>query len=277
MIDADKYREAGFALITGFASPGEADAIRADAWRVFRRQLERRRLIGPGEAPETDLTTALYAFFRQYRQDFISCGKQIQHLWSLHRLSLSDQVLELLRALGLEDPNISVRPVLFFNSPHLAEQEFYWKTPPHQDWRSMQGSLDSIVVWLALVDVDTRLGALQVVPGSHHRGLIADRFVNGFGQTDDFADADFVPVEMRKGDALFFSSLLVHRSGTNTADEIRWSAQFRYSNLAEPTFVGRGYPHTFIYKAIDELITPDFPTATDMAPIFGERRGTASR
>jgi ectoine hydroxylase-related dioxygenase (phytanoyl-CoA dioxygenase family) len=188
---------------------------------------------------------------------------------SLHRLSLSDEVLSILHDLGLGDPNISVRPVMFFNSPHLAQQEFYWKTPPHQDWRSMQGSLDSVVAWIALVDVDAELGALEVVPGSHRRGLIADRFVDGFGQTDVFDDSDFTAVETRKGDALLFSSFLVHRSGTNRTDAIRWSAQFRYNNLAEETFVERGYPHSFIYKASEELITPDFPAAGDIERIFG--------
>ena len=69
--------------------------------------------------------------------------------------------------LGLRFPNVSTRPVLFFNSRHLAEKEVYWKVSPHQDWRSMQGSLDSVVVWLPLCDIDVALGALEVVPQSH--------------------------------------------------------------------------------------------------------------
>jgi phytanoyl-CoA hydroxylase len=230
--------------VPGLVSPDAADGLRSDAWRVFRRQLERHGLIGAGAVSEAELTSALYAFFADHTAEFISCGKQIQHLVALHRLSLAEDVLAVVSHLGLEDPNISVRPVMFFNNPRLAKQEFYWKTPPHQDWRSMQGSLDSVVVWIALVDVDFSLGALEVVPGSHRRGLLADRLVDGFGQTKEFSDADFTPIEMRQGDALFFSSFLVHRSGTNATDAIRWSAQFRYNNLAEATFVARGYPPT---------------------------------
>lgn len=269
MIDAAAYRENGWVLVPGFLSDSEVDRLRADAWRVFGRQLRRHGLIDDGDTSEAALTRALYVLFREHPTEFVNCGKQIQHLMSLHRLSLSDDVLSVLRELGLEDPNISVRPVVFFNSPHLAQQEFYWKTPPHQDWRSMQGSLDSIVAWIALVDVNAELGALEVVPGSHRRGLIADRFVDGFGQTDAFEDSDFTRVETRKGDALFFSSFLVHRSGTNSTELIRWSAQFRYNNLAEKTFIERGYPHSFIYKASDELITPDFPAAGDIERVFG--------
>jgi phytanoyl-CoA hydroxylase len=269
MIDAATYRENGWILVPGFLSHNETDRLRADAWRVFCRQLRRHGLVDDPNASEAELTRALYSLFREHTTEFVNCGKQIQHLMSLHRLALSDDVMRILHELGLEDPNISVRPVVFFNSPHLAQQEFYWKTPPHQDWRSMQGSLDSIVAWIALVDVNAELGALQVVPGSHRRGLIAERFVDGFGQTDAFVDSDFTTVETRKGDALVFSSFLVHRSGTNSTDAIRWSAQFRYNNLAEETFIERGYPHSFIYRPEEKLITPDFPAAADIEKVFG--------
>ncbi len=269
MIDATAYRETGWVRVPGLLTEGEADALRADAWHVFAQQMRRYGLIGDTNVAEHELTRALYVFFRDHTPEFVNCGKQIQHLMSLHRASLSDGVMRILHELGLEEPNISVRPVMFFNNPSLAKEEFYWKTPPHQDWRSMQGSLDSVVVWIALVDVDVSLGALEVVSRSHRRGLLADRFVDGFGQTDAFTDADFSAVETRRGDALFFSSFLVHRSGTNVTDAIRWSAQFRYNNLAETTFIERGYPHSFIYKPSDELITPGFPTPADLGRVFG--------
>jgi phytanoyl-CoA hydroxylase len=265
MIDLKSYRETGFVHVRGLFAPEQMDALRADAWRVFGRQLGRHGLLdGAGEEP----AEALYTYFREHTAEFANCGKQIQHLVSLHRLALDPAVLDVVGALGLQDPNIAIRPVLFFNNPKLARDEFYWKTPPHQDWRSMQGSLDSVVAWVALTDVDADLGALEVVPGSHRRGLLAERFENGFGQTGQFADDDFVPVATRKGDALFFSSFLVHRSGTNVTDAIRWSAQFRFNNLAEATFVARGYPHSFIYKPVDELLTPDFPAAADVERVF---------
>lgn len=124
----------------------------------------------------------------------------------------------------------------------------------------MQGSLDSIVVWVPLADVDVKLGALEVVPGSHKLGLMTTEVVNSFGKVDQFGDADFVSVEAAQGDVLFFSSFLVHRSGVNVTDSIRWSCHFRYNNLAEQTFIERGYPHAYLYKPLDDLITPDFPS-----------------
>ena len=132
----------------------------------------------------------------------------------------------------------------------------------------MQGSLDSIVVWVPLVDVDASLGALEVVPGSHKLGLLTTEVVNSFGKVDQFTDDQFISVKVTRGDVLFFSTFLVHRSGVNTTESIRWSCHFRYNNLAEKTFIERGYPHPYIYKPQDELITPNFPQTGSVAELF---------
>ncbi len=269
MIDAAAYRQQGWVLIPGLFDRAEMDELRGEAWSVFRRQLERRGYLGTTEVSEAEMTAALARYFAERTAEFANCGKQIQHLIGLHRLSLDERVTSIIGALGLDAPNVAVRPVVFFNHPSLAREDFYWKTPAHQDWRSMQGSLDSVIVWVAMVDVDAPLGPLEVVPGSHLGGLVAERFEDGFGQTDAFGDEDFVAVPMRQGDGLFFSSFLVHRSGTNASDALRWSAQFRFNNLAERTFIDRGYPHSFVYRSVDELLTPGFPTQADVQQTFG--------
>jgi phytanoyl-CoA hydroxylase len=92
--------------------------------------------------------------------------------------------------------------------------------------------------------------------------------VNSFGKVDSFTDADFVAVEVEQGDVLFFSSFLVHRSGTNVTESIRWSCHFRYNNLAEETFIDRGYPHPYLYKPQDDLITPGFPRQEQVERVF---------
>jgi len=111
---------------------------------------------------------------------------------------------------------------MFFNAKKLAKKQVYWKTDAHQDWRSMQGSLNSMVVWVALADIDTSLGALEVIPESHKLGLQTTEMVDSFGLIpDDLVKGNqFVPVEVRKGDVLFFSSLLIHQSGDNSTEMV---------------------------------------------------------
>ena len=271
--DVAAYRQQGFLHLHGLFDRHEIELLRRDAVRVFQYQLAAEGAAVQSAVPqlgpsEREMEQALFQFFRKDVARFANCGKQIQHLVSLHRLSLDARILEMLQRLGVTFPNISTRPVLYFNSRHLATKEVYWRVFAHQDWRSMQGSLNSVVVWIPLHDIDRSLGALEIVPESHRLGLLANEVVERFGKVDRFADGDFQPVEVEQGDLLVFSAFLVHRSGTNSTDSIRWSCHFRYNDLAEATFIERGYPHAYVYHPVDELLTPGFPSPTDVCRLF---------
>jgi len=276
-LDAALYREQGYVLCRRFFDPDEVAAIHAEAKAVFAAQMRRHGLIGQGEVDEAAFTEAMFRLFEIDLPAFSNCGKQAQHLISLHRLSLDERIVEGLRTLGLGFPNISTRPVLYFNHPRLAKKEVYWRLALHQDWRSMQGSLDSTVVWLPLVDIDRRLGALEVLPGSHKRGLVEADMEDGYGHISEAARAgidegQLISVEVERGDALFFSTFLLHQSGTNVSDAIRWSCHFRYNDLAEASFVERGFPHPYVYHPVEEALTPGFPPP-DMVRDYFESAG----
>jgi phytanoyl-CoA hydroxylase len=268
-MNADKYRERGFLLARGFFEAAEIDGIRDEAREVFRMQMIQQGIATEAPLDEATFNRGMVALFENHLQVFVNCGKQVQHLISLHRLALDERIIAVLRELGLGFPNVSTRPILYFNSPSLAKKEVYWRLDAHQDWRSMQGSLDSMIVWIPLVDIDRKLGALEVIPGSHRQGLLPSEMADGYGHMVGAVDpGEFVPVEVEKGDALFFSSLLVHRSGTNSSDSLRWSCHFRYNNLQESSFVRRGFPHPYLYRPQEELITPDFPQPDDVRKVF---------
>jgi hypothetical protein len=80
---------------------------------------------------------------------------------------------------------------------------------------------------------------------------------------------DYITVPMSAGDGLLFSAFLLHRSGTNRSEDIRCSLQFRFNDLAEPSYVSRGFPDPYTYSPGRDLITPDFPTHEDLATTFG--------
>ena len=81
-----------------------------------------------------------------------------------------------------------------------------------------------------------------------------------------------MPVEVKQGDALFFSSFLVHRSGDNVTDAIRWSCHFRYNDLAENTFIERKYPNPYTYAPQQELITENFPNIEYLTNYFQQAK-----
>jgi ectoine hydroxylase-related dioxygenase (phytanoyl-CoA dioxygenase family) len=269
-LDLEEYKQNGFLHVRGFFDPREIAEIRREAQAVFAAQMKRFGVIDTPDVDEPAFAEAMFRFFERDPVTFAHCGKQAQHLISLHRLSLDERLVAALKALGLARPVVSTRPVMYFNHPKLAKKEVYWRLAAHQDWRSMQGSLDAVVVWVPLVDVDCDLGALEVVAGSHRLGLLPSELIDGYGRLEpaQYEALAFAPCEVKQGDALFFSSFLVHRSGTNVTDAIRWSCHFRYNNLLEPTFIERGFPHPYLYKPIEALLTPDFPSAETVEEIF---------
>jgi phytanoyl-CoA hydroxylase len=281
MIDANEYRKSGFVLCRGFFTTDEVAQIQDDAMRIFAVQMTRLGIVSSPEVRGLEFEEGMFKLFESDLSRFTNCGKQAQHLISLHRLSLDPRLVQALNELGLDFANISTRPLLYFNHPRLAKKEVYWRLGLHQDWRSMQGSLDSCVVWVALTEIGRDLGALEIIPGSHLAGLADAEMTDGYGLIDASSvdESSLVAVEVERGDALFFSSFLLHRSGTNVTDSIRWSCHFRYNNLSEKTFVARGFPHPYLYQPQAELITEGFPTRQQVEASFVSARslsGTSS-
>jgi hypothetical protein len=264
----DTFQEKGFVRLNGFFTKEDVEVVRQDAKWVFLKQMTSRGFVTGREPEEREFESGMGRFFAEDMQGFINCGKTCQHLISLHRLSLRENIVRQLAELGVRRPNICTRPVLYFNSRHLAKSEAYYKSPPHQDWRSMQGSLNAIVIWVPLADVHKELGALEVIPGSHLWGLLESHEDEWYRCIEGLGDEQYQSIEVNAGDVLFFSSFVVHRSGNNVTDSIRWSCHFRYNDLEEPTFISRKYPNPYSYAPQQDLVTKDFPHVEDVQKLY---------
>lgn len=275
MIDLEFYKKEGYLHLPGFAPASEVQEILNQARQIFQLQFLEKGYTKVGLATdeqESVFNENLYRLFAEDLTTLMNCGKQVQHLISLHRFSLHERITRLLAEIGLRFPVISTRPVMFFNHPRLAQKKVFYKVDAHQDWRSMQGSLNSVVIWFPLVDIDKDLGALEIVPGSHLSGLMTEKIEQGFGMVhvDEEMQNKMIQVEVKQGDALLFSSFLVHQSGENITEKPRWSCHFRYNDLEEETFVQRNYPHPYLYKPMEELLTPGFPSLAHLENLFSK-------
>jgi ectoine hydroxylase-related dioxygenase (phytanoyl-CoA dioxygenase family) len=269
------YRKQGYLLIKGLFPLQTVTDIVDEAKSLFDLQMDRNGIVVEDMKDEAAFLGGLKALFESDYEAFLGAAKLCQHMLSLQRMGLDPKITENVQWMGLRHPTMCVKPILYFNSRYLAKTTGHYKTPPHQDWRSMQGSLDSMVVWVPLVDINQDLGALEVIPGSHLKGLqesVSDEWYRTLDNAE-YSDSDFVPVEVEAGDALFFSSFLVHRSGNNITDRIRWSVHFRYNNALEPSFIERRFPHPYVvYRPQQELVTPGFATAHDLQAFFQEEQ-----
>ena len=94
-----------------------------------------------------------------------------------------------------------------------------------------------LTVWIPMVDVDEKNGCLQIIPGSHKRGLRpAQRDKNGRQVPIEDVEtwADVKNIKMKVGDVCVFGNLTFHRSLANISDGIRWSIDLRYSPTGSP-------------------------------------------
>ncbi len=267
----EKFRKNGYIILKNFFSKDELNAIYKEAKLLFAIQIERVLGIKVDIEDKDVFEKAMFDFFEKDFDAFVNTGKQVQHTLSFHRLGTDQRILDLLKEIGIEMPSIAVRPAMQFNSRYLSKGGSHWKLGAHQDWRNGQGSLDSVVIWFPLVDCGDDLGSLQVIPQSHKEGLLQAASTGYLGTIDDeIPDENFISTSFEKGDLILFSAFLIHRSGNNITQNIRWSIQYRYNNLAENTFQERGFPMPYIYKPEVDLVTPDFPTKEQLKVFFGE-------
>ena len=132
-------------------------------------------------------------------------------------------------------PNVKcMQTMLFIKAPGKPGQAW------HQDEYYIPTRDKSLTgVWIALEDAFIENGCLWVVPGSHNDGFIRNRIPykgDQFGDTDvcdlsPYVDADFKPVEVKKGSVIFFNGYLLHMSLRNkTADHYRRALVSHYSS-----------------------------------------------
>ncbi|MFM6947936.1 MAG: phytanoyl-CoA dioxygenase family protein [Aquirufa sp.] len=239
----------GLVVIPGFFDEKLIEKLHESAKEIFQIQFDHYQIKG-------DYLTQMQTLFNEHLDVFISCGKMIQQgLVELYQLGFHPDLVNLMREIGMQLPTMCTRPVLFFNHPSLAKSEHFYKTPLHQDWGSMLASSDSVVIWLPLIDVDPEYGSVIFYPGSHKLGPLKNNFGNGFAEVDfDRNSYSMVQPSLKKGDIVVFSTMLVHESGEIKNNKIRWSCHFRYTNMKDPQFVNRGFPHPYVYKPSSELI-----------------------
>jgi Phytanoyl-CoA dioxygenase (PhyH) len=106
----------------------------------------------------------------------------------------------------------------------------------HQDypyWTDNSDGAGDIATAIVFIDDANRAnGCLEVLPGSHKRGVWPRRKVDGFGsmemELNGFDESRLVALEVPAGSAVYFGSLLVHRSLPNLSDHDRRVLLYSY-------------------------------------------------
>lgn len=124
--------------------------------------------------------------------------------------------------------------------PHDTAFTLDW----HQEVHYAFKDAELIQLWAPVIaDITEQNGAMRVLPGSHAVGVAATNdFVPEFGVRQFTVVPEVVAkfkekiVTMRRGNALLFTSTLIHKSGRNTSTQPRLTLLTHYYHPSGPDF-----------------------------------------
>ena len=99
------------------------------------------------------------------------------------------------------------------------------KLPWHQDrWRALDRD-PLVTIWTSLDDANAKSGGLEVIPGSHRRGVLnpshPSAFLNDQQQAQCDGDTGRARLDIPAGEVWLLHNWLLHRSGVNETDKPR--------------------------------------------------------
>lgn len=241
----DSYNRDGYFVFKKLLDNEDITQITNSIHRLFIRQLTYLNLLSDNcvSCLDTAISTLYKEDISRYIQTISACSR----LDAVQRVFYSDKVAQALQALNLTDSLIPTSPVFHIMSSSLKIPGGYYGLDAHQDWPSMQGSLDSAIFWLPLVDISKDLNPVEIVPKSHLLGVLPSEPGRNEAVVNSplIKDDGFIPVEVNKGDLVTFSSFLVHRSSQKSNGGIRIACSLRFENLNESSFIERGFPTAY--------------------------------
>jgi len=145
----------------------------------------------------------------------------------------SPKILDIVEELlGTEDIKLFGDQTLM--KPAFHGSPVYW----HQDsayWTSIEPK-QLVSCWTALDDSTTENGCVQMIPGSHEKGILT-HYKGGFLHAQGVDESQSVPVVLKSGGCSFHHSLTVHGSGANRTSFRRRGVVTSYMR-ADSSWVG---------------------------------------
>lgn len=174
----------------------------------------------------------------------------------VYELSSQKEFVDIAKKLGLKNPSFGTRPQVRIDMPN--DPKFSFKS--HQDYQFNLGSKNSITIWIPLQTVTKNNGALQISKRSH---LGLKNYLYGrknkfnidleknvrkkvlkkdhYDLSLDDKKFNFESIDINIGEALVFSQFLVHKSGLNNSNNIRFTIQLRFTDLADREYAKSNY------------------------------------
>lgn len=199
------------------------------------------------DANKKFMATKFINLFSEYRDKFTdnaAVNRNIIRLFANEPLVRSffndDYLIELIRKLGIKHPIFCGPVVTHFTSNDLTGSGF--GLPYHQDYPSMGGSKNSIIVWTSLYDTDESTHGISVVPKSHLNGLLPGEQTNAGYLVSEKVSTQATQLKIKAGEILVMSSFLVHSTFVNpNTEKEKLSLSARFDDFNDEKWEKRGF------------------------------------
>jgi len=174
----------------------------------------------------------------KFRKVFVAVFDLIHLDPDVYKLSSIKKILDCAKQLGIKYPHHGTRPLTRVDFPNDKKYSYF---DSHQDFPYNKHSLNSIVVWIPLQNSGLKEGCLEVAPKTHKLRKIF-KMKKNTKLIDKSFNFKFYKTKVKLGEALIFSEFLVHKSGRNVSNKIRFSVQLRLTDLMSREYMKRNYP-----------------------------------
>jgi ectoine hydroxylase-related dioxygenase (phytanoyl-CoA dioxygenase family) len=262
------YKKNGYIVVKQLIPQKSIDSVLSALNQLLIKQLV---------SLDTDIGQSIFEnLIKIHNNDIDLYKKIISSLWrslALTKLMHNEKIIDYLQDIFcFNDIFLPGGQVIHIQSKSLMIPNGYFGFEPHQDYLSVQGSLDGLICWIPLVDIDEDNYPLEIIPGSHLKGLFPLTSSGSEPAVIDpktYSENDFKSVVVEKGDVVFMSYFTIHRSGKNgLKNNVRIAVSTRFDNGSENTFIRRGFPTAYERNIHRNLIDESFPSKKEILSIF---------
>ncbi|PCJ62660.1 MAG: hypothetical protein COA79_03845 [Planctomycetota bacterium] len=224
----DSFNKNGFVIIRGLYTEEEIELI------INLRDESERKVQVNGESFKIDRAFYDVEKVRDIESEKSVTLRKIQEVYSsesdFRKVSSSNKILDIVQDL--------IGDTIYYHSSKLmCKNPGGRRKPWHQDyayWPDMNNT-NQVTVWAAIEPSTRENGCIQIIPGSHKRGLIdhyqgEDYMIN----EDNIENENIEYAVMEPGDILFFNVLALHASDPNCSDKPRLATIIDFDSNPKP-------------------------------------------
>ena len=221
-----RARKDGYLFLRAFL-PAEAILSVYEPWLEI---IKAAAWLKPGTAPELRIADD-DKFCLDPEPDFLDFYQKLYRVRAFHALAQHPILMEFFSRFFGEQPFLHANIVGRVIFPHRNE----YTTPAHQDWPSIECSMNQWAVWIPLQDCPLELGGLAVAEGCHHWGELDFQPALGANSTEivEPLDGRWRASPFALGDVVIFNGMTPHKGLPNKTDKLRLSVDYRYQPASD--------------------------------------------